>query len=160
MSRMLPRRQIAIITIAPTGLAREEWGGPVFPPPAGAAIGFLNPTIYGDRQGGPGYDSAFHDITSGSNNNGLGTTYSAVVGYDLVTGWGSPKGQVLLDELGPVYTGPNFSLTPSPGTIDVTQGNTGTSTITLSSLNGFAATVNLAVTVLGQPVGVTPSLNP
>ncbi len=126
----------------------------------GAAIGFLNPTIYGDRQGGPGYDSAFHDITSGSNNNGLGTTYDAVRGYDLVTGWGSPKGQVLLNELGPVYTGPNFSLTPSPGTIDVTQGNTGTSTITLSSLNGFAATVNLAVTVLGQPVGVTPSLNP
>src|ERR1039458_1978583 len=41
----------------------------------GAAIGFLNPTIYGDRQWGPGYDSAFHDITSGRNNNGLGTTY-------------------------------------------------------------------------------------
>ena len=108
----------------------------------GAPIGFLNPAIY--RIGlSAGYGAAFHDISSGSNDNGLGETYNAVVGYDLVTGWGSPNGQSLLNGLGPVYTGPNFSLTPSPATIDITAGSTGTSNITLSPSNGFTGTVDL-----------------
>jgi kumamolisin len=48
-------------------------------------MGFLNPTIYhlGLK---PGYDSFFHDIASGTSG-----SYSAVTGYDLVTGWGSPN---------------------------------------------------------------------
>jgi kumamolisin len=32
------------------------------------------------------YSTDFHDITSGKSG-----SYSAVTGYDLVTGWGSPK---------------------------------------------------------------------
>ncbi|HEX3472573.1 MAG TPA: hypothetical protein VHT28_15440 [Silvibacterium sp.] len=32
------------------------------------------------------YGTDFHDITSGTSG-----SYSAVTGYDLVTGWGSPK---------------------------------------------------------------------
>src|ERR1017187_461258 len=35
-------------------------------------LGSLTQRGVEQRQGGPGYDSAFHDITSGSNNNGLG----------------------------------------------------------------------------------------
>ncbi|HUE02788.1 MAG TPA: S53 family peptidase [Bryobacteraceae bacterium] len=125
----------------------------------GAPIGFLNPAIY--RIGlSAGYGAAFHDISSGSNDNGLGETYNAVVGYDLVTGWGSPNGQSLLNGLGPVYTGPNFSLTPSPATINIPAGSTGTSNITLSPSNGFTGTVELNAAVLGQPAGVTASLNP
>jgi subtilase family serine protease len=59
----------------------------------GATVGFLNPTLY--RIGvGSNYDSDFHDITSGSNGK-----YSAVTGYDLVTGWGSFIGPNLLDAL-------------------------------------------------------------
>ena len=38
--------------------------------------------------------SNFHDITSGTAGN-----YNAVVCYDLVTGWGSPKGQNLINAL-------------------------------------------------------------
>ena len=58
-----------------------------------ATFGFLNSTIY--RMGvGPNYDSYFHDIISGSNGK-----YSAVTGYDLVTGWGSFDGPSLLDAL-------------------------------------------------------------
>lgn len=53
--------------------------------------GFLNYYIY-PIGGGSSYDSDFHDITSGSNG-----TYSATTGYDLVTGWGSPNGQNLID---------------------------------------------------------------
>jgi len=41
-----------------------------------------------------GYSSFFHDITTGNNG-----SYSAVVGYDLVTGWGSPNGPALFKSL-------------------------------------------------------------
>ena len=59
----------------------------------GTTVGFLNPRLY--RIGlGPGYDIDFHDIVSGSNGK-----YSAVAGYDLVTGWGSFDGPNLIDTL-------------------------------------------------------------
>jgi kumamolisin len=48
-------------------------------------IGFLNPTIYSENVTSA-YATDFHDITSGTSG-----SYSAVTGYDLVTGWGSPK---------------------------------------------------------------------
>jgi subtilase family serine protease len=50
-----------------------------------ALMGFLNPTIYAENVTAK-YSTGFHDITSGTSG-----SYSAVVGYDLVTGWGSPK---------------------------------------------------------------------
>ena len=59
----------------------------------GTTLGFLNPFLYGIGIGS-GYDSDFHDITSGSNGG-----YSAVTGYDLVTGWGSPNGANLINAL-------------------------------------------------------------
>jgi kumamolisin len=49
-------------------------------------IGFLNPTIYSENGNATTYANDFHDITSGTSG-----SYSAVTGYDLVTGWGSPK---------------------------------------------------------------------
>jgi kumamolisin len=51
-----------------------------------ATIGFLNPTIYTENANATTYANDFHDITSGTSG-----SYSAVTGYDLVTGWGSPK---------------------------------------------------------------------
>jgi subtilase family serine protease len=56
-------------------------------------IGFLNPLIYPIGIGSS-YDSDFHDITKGSNGK-----YSAVTGYDLVTGWGSFNGPNLIGTL-------------------------------------------------------------
>ena len=50
-----------------------------------ATIGFINPTICA-QNGTSSYSTNFHDITSGKSG-----SYSAVTGYDLVTGWGSPK---------------------------------------------------------------------
>ena len=60
-----------------------------------ANAGFLNPALYSIGLGSS-FDSDFHDIVSGNNGG-----YSAVVGYDLVTGWGSPKGVNLIDALAP-----------------------------------------------------------
>lgn len=56
-------------------------------------IGFLNPTLYSIGTGS-NFNADFHDIVSGSNG-----AYSAVVGYDLVTGWGSPKAANLINAL-------------------------------------------------------------
>jgi subtilase family serine protease len=58
-----------------------------------SALGFLNPALYAIGTGSS-YDSDFHDITSGSNGE-----FSAVTGFDLVTGWGSPDGPNLIDAL-------------------------------------------------------------
>ncbi|MGD0829830.1 MAG: S53 family peptidase [Terracidiphilus sp.] len=58
-----------------------------------ATIGFLDPLIYPIGVSSS-YDTDFHDITSGKSG-----SYSAVTGYDLVTGWGSPNGQALINAL-------------------------------------------------------------
>ncbi len=57
-------------------------------------IGFLNPTIYSENVTSA-YSTGFHDITSGKSG-----SFSAETGYDLVTGWGSPKAG-LINELAP-----------------------------------------------------------
>ncbi len=51
---------------------------------------------------------------------------------------------------------PDFSIMSNPSSLTFLQGSSGTSTITLTSLNGFSGTVNLAATA--SPVGPTPSL--
>jgi hypothetical protein len=49
-----------------------------------SSIGFINPSVY--KAGlSKSYDNDFNDILSGSNG------YQATKGYDLATGWGSPK---------------------------------------------------------------------
>jgi subtilase family serine protease len=60
-----------------------------------ALIGFLNPTFY-EIGLSANYTKDFHDITSGS----CGTS-TAVKGYDLCTGWGSPNGANLINALYP-----------------------------------------------------------
>jgi len=58
-----------------------------------STLGFINPYLYSFGVGSS-YDTDFHDITSGKSG-----SYSAVKGYDLVTGWGSPNGQGLIKAL-------------------------------------------------------------
>ncbi len=58
-----------------------------------STLGFINPYLYSFGVSSS-YDTDFHDITSGKSG-----SYSAVVGYDLVTGWGSPNGTGLLNAL-------------------------------------------------------------
>jgi kumamolisin len=88
-----------------TACLANEYGGTSFAAPMWAAyialvnqqlasqgkgtIGFINPTIYAQNVTSV-YDTDFHDITSGKSG-----SYSAVTGYDLVTGWGSPNAGLL-----------------------------------------------------------------
>ena len=85
---------------------------------------------------GSSYSTDFHDITSGTSG-----SYSAVTGYDLVTGWGSPNGTGLINALA--------------GIVDLAQlhhfrlahlglrgtGSSGTSTITTTVSGGFNSAI-------------------
>ena len=115
-------------------------------------IGFINPIIYAQNVTSQ-YSTDFHDITSGTSG-----SYSAVTGYDLVTGWGSPNGTGLINALVASANVPTFSLSASPTTVSVVQGNSGSSTITSSALHGFSSAVALSAS--GQPGGVTVSFSP
>jgi subtilase family serine protease len=151
-----------------TACTANEYGGTSFATPMWAGyialvnqqlaengeptIGFINPTIYAQNVTSD-YSTDFHDITSGTSG-----SYSAVVDYDLVTGWGSPNGTGLINALAPTSTSPVFSISASPASVSVVQGANGTSTITTSVSGGFNSAV--ALTASGQPTGVTVSFSP
>jgi kumamolisin len=116
-----------------------------------APLGFINPAIYSIGVG-TGYGADFHDVTSGTSG-----SYSAVTGYDLVTGWGSPNGG-LIDALAGAPTSGNFTISASPTSASVAQGAKGTSTITTTVSGGFNSAISLSAS--GQPTGVTVGFNP
>jgi subtilase family serine protease len=155
------------------GSCSGTWGGTSFAAPRWAGflalinqqavangsstLGFANPAIYAIGKGSS-YTSDFHDITSGNNNNGNGKSYNAVTGYDMVTGWGSPNGQNLINALAG-STAPSFTLSDSPSSLTITQGGSGgTSTITVHDVGGFTGSVSLAAS--GLPSGVTAVFSP
>ncbi len=111
-------------------------------------IGFLNPTVY-NQNVTSAYSTNFHDITSGTSG-----SYSAVTGYDLVTGWGSPK-PALITTLAGTSNTPGFYVSASPGSVSILQGNSGSSTISTSVFGGFNSSISLSVS--GAPTGVTAS---
>jgi subtilase family serine protease len=63
-------------------------------------VGFINPALY-TLGTSASASSVFHDITSGTNppTVGDGSGFNAVPGYDLITGWGSPAGAALINQL-------------------------------------------------------------
>ncbi|MFZ0798034.1 MAG: choice-of-anchor D domain-containing protein [Terriglobales bacterium] len=151
-----------------TTCTENEYGGTSFAAPMWAAyialvnenlanngysstVGFINPSIYTDLGLGPGYDTDFHDIVSGSD--GLPTT----PGYDLPTGWGSPNGSGLINAF-LTEAGPDFGLSASPYNVLVIQGNSITTTVTVNQQNGFSGGVTLSAS--GLPSGVTAGFNP
>jgi Pro-kumamolisin, activation domain/Abnormal spindle-like microcephaly-assoc'd, ASPM-SPD-2-Hydin len=149
-----------------------DWGGTSFAAPrwagflalinqqvvanGGSTLGFVNPAIYAIGFGS-NFDNDFHDITSGNNNNGRGESFNAVTGYDLVTGWGSPNGQNLIDALAGAAS-PSFSLSASPASLSIAQGSAGTSKITVTDVDGFSGSVTLSAS--GLPSGVTAAFSP
>ena len=114
---------------------------------ATSTVGFINPTLYAIGSAGTNYAADFHDITSGTSG-----SYSAVTGYDLVTGWGSMNGTGLITALAGTAN-PNFTISASPTTLTVVQGNSGNSTITTAAVNGFSSAITLSYS--GAPTGVT-----
>src|SRR6202034_4321497 len=112
----------------------------------GDSIGFIDPIIYPAALGSS-YSTLFHDITSGSCG-----SFSGITGYDLCTGWGSPNTTGLINLLAG-SSAPSFTLSDSPSSLTITQGSSGTSTITVTDVGGFSGSVTLAAS--GLPSGVT-----
>jgi subtilase family serine protease len=115
-------------------------------------IGFLNPLIYGIGKGS-NYATDLHDVRSGNNGG-----FSAVSGYDLATGWGSPGGQHLVNDLTGTSGQPSFLLSSSASALSLTRSSTGVATITMTPENNFSGTVILGVS--GLPSGVTTAFSP
>ncbi|MGA3283764.1 MAG: protease pro-enzyme activation domain-containing protein [Verrucomicrobiota bacterium] len=83
--------------------------------------GFINPAIYSLGKG-TSYLSDFDDIVTGNNFWYLSTNqFSAVPGYDLCTGWGTPAGENLIDALATV----SDALEVAPGRGFVASGPVG-----------------------------------
>jgi hypothetical protein len=55
----------------------------------------------------------------------------------------------------PVGGTPDFTISVSPASLNVTRGNTGNYTVTIGAVNGFSGTVSLSVTGLGSRVTAT-----
>ncbi len=73
-----------------------------------------------------------------------------------VTGNGGGSQQTTTVTL--TVTAPNFTISASPASLSVVQGNQGTSTITTTVSGGFNNAINLSAT--GAPSGTTVSFNP
>lgn len=117
-------------------------------------VGFLNPVIYQNNAGSASYyGSNFHDITSGTSG-----SYSAVTGYDLVTGWGSPTPALVNTLAGTQTQTPDFTIAANPGALTVAPGSNGSSSISISAVGGFSSSVALSASNL--PSGVTVAFNP
>jgi hypothetical protein len=71
--------------------------------------------------------------------------------------WSTRVGSFKFPSCGGAPPPPDFSVSASPSSLSVAQGSSGTSTITVGSLNGFSSAVTLSAS--GLPSGVTASFS-
>jgi hypothetical protein len=83
---------------------------------------------------------------------------TAFVGFTAGTGGQTATQQILAWTYGTNTGTPNFSLGVSPSAQSVAQGSSTTYTTTITALNSFTGTVNLAAS--GLPTGATAKFNP
>ena len=156
-------------TFGGTSQASPLWAALVADTDQGCAspAGLLGPALYG-----AGSATSFNDITSGTTALFGGSKYSARTGYDLATGWGSPRAAALLGLLSGSAAGcPTVtSLSPSTGpatggtTVTITGTGFGTGTPAVSfghtpahvlASSPTSVTVTAPDVVFGGTVGVT-----
>ena len=108
-----------------------------------ATVGFLNPAIYSIGNSSS-YAGNFHDVTTGNDTNSTSPTrFFAAPGYDLCTGWGSPKGQSLIDALTGLAADLGLTVSASPDPVAATLPLTYTLTV---SNNGPSTATGVTVT--------------
>jgi uncharacterized membrane protein len=112
--------------------------------PTGTTVAF-NPTSIA----APGTGSSTMTITVGS---------STAAGTYPITVTGTGGGTSHSTTVTLTVTAPDFTIAASPSSLTITQGTSGTSTITTTVAGGFNAAVALSAS--GQPSGVTVSFNP
>jgi subtilase family serine protease len=126
----------------------------------GSRLGNINPNLYTIAQIS---QTAFHDITSGNNivpcrvgtlNCSAGAMgYSAGIGYDQASGWGSIDAYNLVEQWSE-----DIEITASPTTLTVQPGSSGTATVTVAPFKNFSGTVSFACSVSSGLANVTCSV--
>ncbi len=115
--------------------------------PSGVTAGFgTNPVA------SPGTGTSVLTFTVASNTT-PGTYPITVTGTETPTGTTTNSTTVTL-----VVTAPTFTVSASPTSVSVVQGNAGMSTITTAAVNGFNGAITLSAS--GLPTGVTAGFNP
>jgi len=91
-----------------------------------------------------------------TSNSAYQPAYGTTTGWDFATGIGTVNAFNLVNN----WPGgaPNFTLSANPNSVTITQGSSGTSTITITPQNGFSGSVTLSAS--GLPNGVTGTFNP
>jgi len=121
-----------------------------------STLGFINPAIYALAENPANYIDNFHDITTGTSACcGQPSWYLAGTGYDLVTGWGSPIGQNLINAL---TLPPGFSVTSKLTTLTLTTGQSGTGALSITAQGGYSGAITFACT--GLPNGARCDFSP
>jgi len=125
-------------------------------------VGFLNTAIYAIGTG-TSYTACFHDVTTGNNEwSNSPSAYTALVGYDLCTGWGSPTGTNLINAL----VGPPTNVPALFASGAIVTGGNGNGVIDANECNllgilvqniggGTATTVNATLSTTTPGVTIT-----
>jgi hypothetical protein len=153
-----PRSGVAVYDSVNNGSAAPWWqvGGTSFSAPAWAALVSIADqlrvanglsTLDGRSQTLPSVytlpSADFHDVTSGNNG-----TYSAAVGYDLVTGRGSPIANLLVPDLAGIPKAPTATIAPPS---DIVVGHTtGTTTMNVTVSNPNHATLSYTASIVSE----------
>ena len=126
-----PGQPITYYVVGGTSVGSPSWAGSLalIDQKAGGKLGFLNPSIYSILNNPGEYSKAFHDITVGNNN-----PNSAGVGWDPLTGVGTPDLSVLANYLAPT------------GSLDVSVQSQLSSSPTMSFSYGSAIILSADVT--------------
>jgi hypothetical protein len=121
------------------------------------SVGFPNPAIYAIGKSSS-YSKCFYDIATGNTENSQNPgRYTAISGYDLCTGWGSPTGSNTINAL--VGTGTNdFTFYVLPDALNIVRGGTEASIVTLTRMNAFNGAVTFSVS--GLAPGITATFSP
>jgi len=123
------------------------------------SVGFLNPILYQIGQNPTQYAKDFHDMIGGNNDCcGQAVYYNVVAGYDLVSGWGTPNGQNLINDILSDASTPGFTLMTVSDSLSIGRSDSGTVNILVGETGGFTGNVTLSAS--GLPSGVTASFSP
>jgi hypothetical protein len=95
-----------------------------------------------------------------TSNTSFAPAYGTTIGWDFATGIGTVNAANLVNNWPSSSTQPSFTLSASPGTLTFLQGASGSTTITISPLNGFSGPVNLNTSGLPSGVSAVFGTNP
>ena len=156
----------AVVVIGGTSVGPPTFSGvlALLVQKTGARVGLLNPNLYSLAAIS---ETVFHDVTAGNNDvncqggtpscpaaSGTGVIgYSAGIGYDQTTGWGSLDSYNFVEQ----WSG-DIQLTASPASLNVQPGGSAAATITVTPTNNFSGPVSFACSVSSSLTNVTCSV--